>query len=52
MELSRGANNRAMKTFLNERKVPSGRPEGAVVADAAVVLLNTVVVVGPIVCNL
>ena len=41
-----------MHKILNERKVPSGRPEGAVVADAAVVLLNAVVVVGPIVCNL
>ena len=33
-------------------EVPGGRPEGAVVADAAVVLLNAVVVVCAIVRNL
>ena len=54
-ELSRGANNRAERkiTFdLDKEEVPGGRPEGAVVADAAVVLLNAVVVVCTIVRNL
>ena len=52
-ESSRGANNRAVeKKHLNQEEEPGGRPEGAVVADAAVVLLNAVVVVCPIVRHL